>query len=316
MNAYSKDLRLKVLAAIDRGLPRKEVQDLFGLSRSTIKRWLKRRRLTGDVAVHEIPGRPSVKGEALREWLPAQLKRNPDLTLKEHCEAFEDETGVDVSEATMSRSIARLPGGWPLKKVAHSLRTRRGGEGLVALAVLSLRREAPRVRGRVRDAHLDGSTTLSRSQGGASLRQSAQEQGQEPYADRLDEPFRDGGVDVPRGSHRRQGLRCLRGAFPGPFAHRGPGGGDGQSLGAHRPGRVRELIEARGAELVFLPSYSPDLNPIEQAFSKIKNVLRKLGARTHEALLEAMEEALSKVTPADAAGWFDHCGYPVEVRYL
>ena len=116
MNAYSKDLRLKVLAAIDRGLPRKEVQDLFGLSRSTIKRWLKRRRLTGDVAVHEIPGRPSVKGEALREWLPAQLKRNPDLTLKEHCEAFEDETGVDVSEATMSRSIARLPGGWPLKK--------------------------------------------------------------------------------------------------------------------------------------------------------------------------------------------------------
>ena len=116
MNAYSKDLRLKALAAIDRGLPRKEVQDLFGLSRSTIKRWLKRRRLTGDVPIHEIPGRPSVKGEALREWLPAQLKRNPDLTLKEHCEAFEDETGVAVSEATMSRSIARLPGGWPLKK--------------------------------------------------------------------------------------------------------------------------------------------------------------------------------------------------------
>jgi transposase len=88
------------------------------------------------------------------------------------------------------------------------------------------------------------------------------------------------------------------------------------NLGAHRPGRVRELIEARGAELVFVPSYSPDLNPIEQAFSKIKNVLRKLGVRTHKALLEAMEEALSKVTPADAAGWFDHCGYPVEVPYL
>ena len=65
------------------------------------------------------------------------------------------------------------------------------------------------------------------------------------------------------------------------------------NLGAHRPQRIRELIEARGAELVFVPSYSPDLNPIEQAFSKIKNILRKLGARTHEALLEAMEEALS-----------------------
>ena len=87
-------------------------------------------------------------------------------------------------------------------------------------------------------------------------------------------------------------------------------------LGAHRPKRIRELIEQRGAELVYLPSYSLDLNPIEEAFSKIKNILRKLGARTHEALLAAMEEALSKVTPADAAGWFDHCGYEVEVQYL
>jgi transposase len=87
-------------------------------------------------------------------------------------------------------------------------------------------------------------------------------------------------------------------------------------LGAYKPQRIRELIEERGAELVFLPSYSPDLNPIEQAFSKIKNILRKLGARTHEALLEAMEEALSKVTPGDAAGWFAHCGYEVEVQYL
>jgi transposase len=100
-----------------------------------------------------------------------------------------------------------------------------------------------------------------------------------------------------------------------------PSLGEGQvvvmdNLGAHRPRRIRELIEARGADLVFVPSYSPDLNPIEQAFSKIKNVLRKLGARTHEALLEAMEEALSKVTPADVAGWFEHCGYQVEVQYL
>jgi transposase len=89
------------------------------------------------------------------------------------------------------------------------------------------------------------------------------------------------------------------------------------NLGAHRPKRIRELIEARGAELVFVPSYSPDLNPIEQAFSKIKNILRKRGC-THprSTLLEAMEEALSKVTPADAAGWFDHCGYQVEVQYL
>ena len=116
MKPYPFELRLQVLAAVDRGVPRREVQDLFGLSRSTLKRWLKRRSLTGDVAVHEIPGRPSVKGGALREWLPGHLRLNPDLTLKEHCEAFEEETGVAVSEATMSRQIARLPGRWPLKK--------------------------------------------------------------------------------------------------------------------------------------------------------------------------------------------------------
>jgi transposase len=110
MNAYSKDLRLKTLAAIDRGIPRKEVAELFGVSLSTIKRWLKRRHQTGGVETMKIPGRPSVKGEALREWLPQQLKSNPDLTLREHCVAFEDESGVEVSEATMSRNIARLPG--------------------------------------------------------------------------------------------------------------------------------------------------------------------------------------------------------------
>ena len=59
----------------------------------------------------------ALRGSALREWLPKQLTSNPDLTLKEHCEAFfEEEMGVEVSEATMSRNIARLPGGWPLTK--------------------------------------------------------------------------------------------------------------------------------------------------------------------------------------------------------
>jgi len=87
-------------------------------------------------------------------------------------------------------------------------------------------------------------------------------------------------------------------------------------LGAHRTGRVRELIESRGSDLVFLPSYSPDLNPIEEAFSKIKALLRKVGARTREALVEGMAEALASVTPEDARGWFRHCGYNVEDQHL
>ena len=80
-------------------------------------------------------------------------------------------------------------------------------------------------------------------------------------------------------------------------------------LRAHRTDKVRELIEARGADLVFLPSYSPDLNPIEEAFSKIKALVRKVGVRVREALVEAIGRALAAVTPEDAAGWFAHAGY-------
>jgi len=87
------------------------------------------------------------------------------------------------------------------------------------------------------------------------------------------------------------------------------------NLGAHKTGRVRELIEGRGCELWFLPAYSPDLNPIEEAFSKVKGRLRKAAARTREALVEAMGEALSSVTPRDAEGWFAHCGYGSTGQY-
>jgi transposase len=80
-------------------------------------------------------------------------------------------------------------------------------------------------------------------------------------------------------------------------------------LGAHRTEKVRELVESAGADLVFLPSYSPDLNPIEEAFSKIKQLVRKVGARTREALVEAIARALAAVTLEDVAGWFTHAGY-------
>jgi transposase len=80
-------------------------------------------------------------------------------------------------------------------------------------------------------------------------------------------------------------------------------------LGAHRTEKVRELIQARGADLVLLPSYSPDLNPIEEAFSKIKQLVRKEGARVREVLGEAIGRALAAVTTDNTAGWFAHAGY-------
>jgi transposase len=96
--------------------------------------------------------------------------------------------------------------------------------------------------------------------------------------------------------------------FPAPTLEKGQVVLDG--LGAHRPQRIRELIEAKGADLVLLPSYSPELkNPIEEAFSKIKHLVRREGASVREALVEAIGRALAAVTAEDAAGWFAHAGY-------
>ncbi len=81
------------------------------------------------------------------------------------------------------------------------------------------------------------------------------------------------------------------------------------NLAAHKGERVRELIEERGCELLYLPPYSPDLNPIEEAFAKTKGILRKAEVRSPEALIEAMGRALDAITPQDAQSFFKHCGY-------
>ena len=84
------------------------------------------------------------------------------------------------------------------------------------------------------------------------------------------------------------------------------------NLSAHKQERVRELIEARGCQLQYLPPYSPDLNPIEPAWSKVKTHLRALKARTQEALEAGVSAALKTITAQDACGYFGHCGYALQ----
>jgi transposase len=117
MNAYSKDLRLRVLDALDRGLSRKEVSNLFGLSVSTIKRYVKRRRQGEDLEPKPSTGRKrrilSSPEEKAALW--KQLQENEEATLERHCQLWEERRGVRVSIATMSRAI-REKLGWTLKK--------------------------------------------------------------------------------------------------------------------------------------------------------------------------------------------------------
>ena len=81
------------------------------------------------------------------------------------------------------------------------------------------------------------------------------------------------------------------------------------NLSAHKGGKIREIIEERGCELYYLPPYSPDLNPIEEAFSKVKRLMRKAEARTREALVEAMGRALGAVSAWDALGFYEYSRY-------
>jgi transposase len=88
------------------------------------------------------------------------------------------------------------------------------------------------------------------------------------------------------------------------------------NLTAHKGERVKELIEERGCELIYLPPYSPDFSPIEEAFSKIKSLVRKAEARSREALVDAIGKGISMVTAEDARGFFEHCGYTTLVQSL
>lgn len=116
MNAYSKDLRLRVLAAVDRGTPRAEIVRLLGVSVATIGRYVRCRRETGEVEPRPSPGRtPSIcktAEERLALW--RQLEENPEATLERHCELWERGRGVRVSVATMSRAVRGL--GWTYKQ--------------------------------------------------------------------------------------------------------------------------------------------------------------------------------------------------------
>lgn len=144
MNAYSLDLRLKVLDAVDRAIPRKEVggrEDLRRLDAHPGERYLRRRREGAGLDPGSSPGRtPSICASVeQRRMLWKQLEGNDDATLEDHCELWEKKRKVKVSVSTMSRAVRKL--GWTFKKVTGSLRARRTKEKCLARARKALRSE-------------------------------------------------------------------------------------------------------------------------------------------------------------------------------
>lgn len=120
MKAYSVDLRARVVAAMGRGQPLARVAEQFQVSIPTISRWLRRWRISGDLAPSPRPGPPAVNLAALRAQLLPHLEAQPDATLAEHYRTVAERHGLTVSTTTMSRAITEILG-WTRKKVAERL---------------------------------------------------------------------------------------------------------------------------------------------------------------------------------------------------
>jgi transposase len=307
MKAYSQDLREHVLKAVDQGIPRKEVVRIFGVSLASIKRYLTQRRETGSLAPKAIPGRPPKKIGPLQKGLRPQLEAHPDATLEEHCELWEAETGSKVSISTMSRAILRLE--WTRKK-----KTLEASE----------RKEEERELWQEQMKNLDASKLRVIDETGSNIALTRL-YGRAPRGKRAR-----GTIVRKRGKNVTTITDLSLQGLGEKFIIDGSANGDifeayiehvfaptlksGEivimdNLSIHKGKNVRDLIESRECQLLFLPAYSPDLSPIEEAFSKLKTILRGIGARTRETLHEAIEYAATTITANDAAGWFRHCGY-------
>ena len=307
MNAYSEDLRKKIVEAVsERGMGNSEAARTFSVSLSSVQRYVGMASRGESLAPKKRPGlKPKLDEKAIR-LLAADLHERPFLTHSQRREYLKAATGVLVSRSTICRAIARID-------------PQKGGR------YATERDEFKRAAWRVMVAeHTDARNLIFVDEMGTHT-SLAPVYGYSPCGERVH-------LEVPRNRGRNTTLlasmslegmgKCLavEGATTAavfesyvekvlvPELH------PGQivvmdNLGAHRPKRIRELIEAAGCELLYLPTYSPDYNPIEEAFAKIKNLLRKVAARSKEALIDALGMALSAVSSTDARGFFDHAGY-------
>jgi transposase len=308
VNAYSEDLRKKIIDALRRGMGKSQAARTFSVSLSSVKRYAKMADEGRSLAPKKRPGSKPKTDQNARRLLEADLQERPAATLSERREFLERICGVRVSDSTISRLLKRM--GFTRKK--RTLGASERDEWLRAawrvlvsqtldagclvfvdemgantsLAPLHscsrcgerARLKAPRNRGK--------NTTLLASISSEGMGSTLVVQG--------------GTTKVVFEAYIEQVLApSLR---PGQVVVM-------DNLSAHKGKEVRQLIEQRGCEVLFLPPYSPDYNPIEEAFSKIKGLLRKAQARTREDLLEALGQAISVVTVGDIRGFFEHCGY-------
>lgn len=308
MRPYTNDLRQRIIAAVQRGdHSLRQIAALFAVSLSCVVRLLQRFRQTGSVQPRPHPGRAPRLDAAAQERLLRLVHDQPDATLAE----LRDRLGIPCCLMTIARVLQRL-GITRKKKTVH------------AQEQDSPRVQAQRQQFRQKLAEVDPEHLVFVDETGANTSMQ-RTHGRAPRGQRVH-------ASVPGAW---ESLTLLVGLRPGgvvaPVAVPGPVDGDVfqgyveqtlvpqlragdvvllDHLQPHQRPGVRAAIEAVGARLELLPVYSPDLNPIEEMFSKVKSVVRSVAARTTETVIQAMGEALRLVTQSDILGWFrDRCSY-------
>jgi transposase len=309
----STDLRSRVIAAWQNHyFSRDDLAQTFQIGRATVTRWIDRFRLTGSVApLSHGGGQPALISDATVGIIRTLVEEQPDSTLPELQADYQACTDQQVSPATISRALRRLNLTRKKKTLRATERSRHDVIERYEQFVQDIQQVDP---ARLKFIDEAGSTiAMTRTQGRA------------PSGERVYDsvPRNRGRVTTMLGLISLSGMEGLMtveggttkkvfGQFVdqcvGPLLQRG----DVvvmDNLMAHKGDEVRQAIEKTGAHVMFLPPYSPELNPIELAWSKLKSILRTLAARTREELEAAIAYAADCISQGDAVGWFLHCGY-------
>jgi transposase len=309
--ALSMDIRKKVIKAIAGGMSRRQAAARFDIGPATAVRWAKRVEILGSVAPSRMGGdRGSRRIEAHAEFILAQLEEQPDLPILELREKIRERHGVGFGHATIWRFLAR-------HKITRKKKTGHASE--------QEREDVAEAREAWFEGQLDldpsklvfldetaVSTNMARRFGWAPRGQRCRMS--VPFGwktktlvaalrwDRIDAPMTiDGALDGASFlAYVEQVLAPTLSAGETVLM---------DNVRTHKVAGVKEAIEAKGAHLVYLPPYSPDFDPIEESFSKIKSILRRIAARTVDALEAAVGEALQSFTPQECMNYFASSGY-------
>jgi transposase len=309
MQAYSLDIRERIVSCWQQGEGKSSIAERFMVSLSSVKRYIKRFEIYGHV-------RPTIQGrmqgkitKRLRKRLARQVEEYPDYTLAQHAQLWYEKYRKNLSESCLSRAFRRM-GITRKKKTVGAVE----------------RDEAARRIFREVIQKLDAAKVVVVDESGSRIGM-VPLYGRSPHGSRVyDRVIRNYGENVTLlASMTLDGMQAamtIEGAVdeavfeafvqevllptlqPGQIVIM-------DNLSSHKTDTVERLIQQAGCQLIFLPAYSPDLSPIEEAFSKLKAFLRRCRCQTIPDLITSIAQALSKITAGDARGWFAHAGFSV-----